>query len=353
MLGDLILDLMNGLGSASHPLRSLAYVELLGVVKAHDKNPYTLVSPHLNRVSVHLVSHSVDVLNEGVQFLGVSTVSFLETTLSWTLPSLVLQRRRDALDLIVRITGRYLGVMLMDNMAGILSLLFMQDQQASYEEGTNFLMGIFNEVTLEPTRSSGRSPRSGFSLLSLLTSCTVVFLTEIVVNWGDAGKLVVDRADQALRRAQNLLQGSTPNLGKTDIGTFLKDHMLGIISGMNDILVDGHGKKSVEEKQKVVRSLGGLIQRVGSVIATFAPQVSWTCCLQSGKRSPNLSFLADHDQYTNGDGNPPTSPRSSTHLAAIHPVYALHRPWPAHRSNDSFPCRPVARSGRRGEGNRR
>ncbi len=276
MLGDLILDLMRGLGSASHPLRSLAYVELLGVVKAHSKNPYTLVSPYLNRISVHLASHSVDVLNEGVQFFGVSAVNFLETTLSWTLPSLVLQRRRDALDLIVRITGRYLGVMLMDNMPGILSLLFMQDRQSSYDEGTRFLMGIFNEVTSESTRSrgSGKSPKSGFSLSSLLTSCTVVFLIEIIVNWGDASGLVVQSADQALRRAQGVLQGSDANYGQTNIGVFLKDHMLGIISGMNDILVDGHGKKSLEEKRKVIRSLGGLIQRVGAGINAFATQVS-------------------------------------------------------------------------------
>jgi serine/threonine-protein kinase ATR len=249
----------------------------LGVVKAHGKNPYTLVSPYLNRVSVHLASHSLDVLNEGVQFVGVSAANFFETTLSFTLPTLVLNLRKDALDMVSRITGRHLGLLLMESLHDVLALLFMQDSQEAFVRSTSFLVELFSNIAKDPSRVERQPFGKGFTLGSLVTSCIVTFLVEIIVNWGDPRVLVVRQAEVAIRRAQAAIQSASAGYAQQDLGAFLKNHMLGIISGMNEILLDIQGRKTVEEKQKVIRSMGGLIKRVGSVIAAFSPQVSCVC----------------------------------------------------------------------------
>lgn len=66
--------------------------------------------------------------------------------------------------------------------------------------------------------------------------------------------------------------GSRPSF-KQDLGEFLKTHMLGILSNMNDMLQDIPGKATVEAKQQILRSLGALVSNIGPSITSVAPQV--------------------------------------------------------------------------------
>src|ERR1700683_200048 len=54
--------------------------------------------------------------------------------------------------------------------------------------------------------------------------------------------------------------------------------MLGVISDMNDMLQDVHGKKTIAEKRQILRSLGALILHIGSSISDVAPQVFLFLC---------------------------------------------------------------------------
>lgn len=61
------------------------------------------------------------------------------------------------------------------------------------------------------------------------------------------------------------------------LSTFLKAHMLGLISHINDMLQDVQGKKSVASKRKIIRGLGALILQIGPTITHAAPQVRDQC----------------------------------------------------------------------------
>lgn len=50
--------------------------------------------------------------------------------------------------------------------------------------------------------------------------------------------------------------------------------MLGLISDINDMLQDVQGKKPVEIKRKILRSLGALVGQIGPIINNVSPQVS-------------------------------------------------------------------------------
>lgn len=63
---------------------------------------------------------------------------------------------------------------------------------------------------------------------------------------------------------------------------FLKTYMLGLISDINDMLQDVQGKKSVVTKQKILRSLGALVQQIGPMINHVSPQV---CLVRLKRRS--------------------------------------------------------------------
>ena len=49
--------------------------------------------------------------------------------------------------------------------------------------------------------------------------------------------------------------------------------MLGLVSQINDMLQDVHGKKSVDVKRRIIRGLGFLVEQIGETINNASPQV--------------------------------------------------------------------------------
>ncbi len=58
-----------------------------------------------------------------------------------------------------------------------------------------------------------------------------------------------------------------------DLGAFLKTYILGIVSGISDMLQGVQGRKSTDIKRKIVRSIGSLVTFIGGSINIVAPQV--------------------------------------------------------------------------------
>jgi serine/threonine-protein kinase ATR len=59
-----------------------------------------------------------------------------------------------------------------------------------------------------------------------------------------------------------------------DLATFLKPHILGIMTHLNEVLQEVQGKRSPAYKRQVIRSIGVLVSEVGTPIIAIAPQVS-------------------------------------------------------------------------------
>ncbi|KAJ9123064.1 hypothetical protein QFC22_001253 [Naganishia vaughanmartiniae] len=59
---------------------------------------------------------------------------------------------------------------------------------------------------------------------------------------------------------------------RNEVIIFLKQHMLGIISELNDMLHDMHEKKTIKQKLDVISSYEALITLAGSTMAVYSPQ---------------------------------------------------------------------------------
>lgn len=81
------------------------------------------------------------------------------------------------------------------------------------------------------------------------------------------------QAEEALSKAEVLFRETSTAHSSIDLGEFLKPYMLGIISNINEVLQDVHGRKSVNDKIRVIRSLGALMRKIGDTMATFSQQV--------------------------------------------------------------------------------
>lgn len=179
-------------------------------------------------------------------------------TLRYTIPVLVMVSDRAALDSIASIVGVALGILLFDHAGDIISKIFLCDR---VDGSLDFLINMLAELTGQKV-----------SVESVMTSCAVPFIVSMVVELGDEDDRVVDNAVNALNRAHSEFAREKRAAGP-DLGSFLKPHMLGIISQLNERLHDLQGKKSVEEKQKIIRSISQLIARVGDSMSSFSPQV--------------------------------------------------------------------------------
>jgi serine/threonine-protein kinase ATR len=54
---------------------------------------------------------------------------------------------------------------------------------------------------------------------------------------------------------------------------YLVDNMLAVMTQLNEILHEMHGKKSVDSKRQIIRSLGPLISYIGKAIGGIGLQV--------------------------------------------------------------------------------
>ncbi|WVO23083.1 uncharacterized protein IAS62_004428 [Cryptococcus decagattii] len=118
-------------------------------------------------------------------------------------------------------------------------------------DSLDFLVDLIRSMT---HGYSENEPR--ITVESLMGSCMVDLMVILVVELGDQDKAVKRAAKLGLSKAMAYQRTGT------DLGAFLKPYMLGVISQLNDMLHDVLGKKSVEYKKKIIRSMGVLIKLI-------------------------------------------------------------------------------------------
>lgn len=201
-----------------------------------------------------------DVVSEAIHYIGQSRQSFVENTVTYMVPAMVLDNQIQVLDQIAAILQKSVGELLVQYAAPILTKIFLTtDNPGSYLDALIVMM-----------KRSTKLAQGSFdiSISSLITSCAVPFVVSLVFELGDDGR--VKQAKKALQYAQLHKESST----SSSLGAFIKPYMLGIMTHLNDTLHDMRGKKSSAYKCKIVKSLGRLIELVGGSMLFFTPQVS-------------------------------------------------------------------------------
>ncbi|KAJ3891706.1 NUC010 domain-containing protein, partial [Lentinula edodes] len=175
-------------------------------------------------------------ISETCRLMCISVTDFLRTTLGKTLPTLFANREQAVLDAMDKELSQTPTSMFLHNSHGILAHVYRLDQGT--HNALDFITRMLSSATVA---SNGK--RTTVDAQSITKSC-------------------VDK----------VLNGSN----RGDLGTFLKNYMLGLISHINDMLQDVQGKKSVDAKKKILKSLGVLMTQIGAATASIAPQIMAT-----------------------------------------------------------------------------
>lgn len=200
-----------------------------------------------------------------MHLIGSSRQAFLHTTLRYTLPTLFVNKDSKTLEQVASICDQQLGRLVLEYASEILSQIFLRPNKT--DDSLNFLITLLRRLS--------RNSRSSLpiSASAVLQTCIIPFAVTLIVELGDED---VNRSETAMAGLVNArrhhAEGRSGVTG-SEVGDFLKPLMLGVISQLNDMLHDVQGRKTVEEKRKIIRSLGVLIAKIGDSMSSFSPQV--------------------------------------------------------------------------------
>ncbi|EGO02217.1 hypothetical protein SERLA73DRAFT_104608 [Serpula lacrymans var. lacrymans S7.3] len=280
--------LISQLAKQNPLLRGVAYLQLLELSKYHKKSPYSLVSPYMPRIAPFLVSRMCtqpSLLAETCRFISVSPGDFISVTLSKTLPQIFASCDSRVLEEMSSQLGTSNSNLFLRNSREVLAHVFLLQGPGQPSKALNFILKILSDAVVNLNIDS-----SSIDVQSLVGSCRLPLLTELVIVLGDENEENSAAAVQALKRVERSLSKSSRPERASAVSTlapFLKDHMLGIISDMNDTLQDVLGKKSISEKRQILRSIGALIGHIGPAINSVSPQIM--AMLQTMFLIPELS----------------------------------------------------------------
>ncbi|KAH9844382.1 uncharacterized protein C8Q71DRAFT_696515 [Rhodofomes roseus] len=273
VLGQVIYCLISQLGQRSPLVKGTAHTQLRGLADLYKKTPYALVSPYMTQVAPFLVSRLCTqpmLLAESCRFLSLRPDSFVSATLPHTLPQLFGACNVKVLEAVASETKERISQLFLMYSHQILAYAFRLQGPGASNKVLNFIVTLLKEGTQQAL---------DLDLSSLVGSCKLPLLAELITVFGNEDPDQADYAKQALKKVERALRPQTTSSRSPptqSLSAFLKPHMLGIITVLNDQLQDVYGKRTLQSKKTIIRSLGVFIKEMGSAIATAAPQIMAT-----------------------------------------------------------------------------
>ncbi|RKO92350.1 hypothetical protein BDK51DRAFT_26198, partial [Blyttiomyces helicus] len=234
-----------------------------GIAKHRRKTPLELMTPFLQPLSLYLIGRmksSPLQISTLVAILNISEKEFYSLALPYILPHLVLDENALVMEDVARTLDRTMTEMIIDEGGHILAHLFMQDKR----EIDGALM-YFHKTASEGAQGT-------ITISDLLGSVRLLLLTNLAVELGDAAAVRREKAVSALNMVKTKLQDKDKQ-APSNLSSFLRPYVLGILSHFNKNVVDHARRKTVADKIKIVRSLGQLILLVGPGVSEFTSQI--------------------------------------------------------------------------------
>ncbi|TXT12902.1 hypothetical protein VHUM_01303 [Vanrija humicola] len=276
-LGDILEMVLKRFGSNSSPIKSLAYTQLVDIAAHRNKQPYNLLSPYLDRISVLLAESLLpqpEVVALTMSFLGLSRQAFFNLARKFVVPALVVKTNRPALEMLSSIFNDKLGLILIADGSAILAKIFLTPEAT--HQAMDFLGTLLNDLI------SGTSNSPATTLDKFIRASIVPLIVAVVIELGDEDAKQQAVATQALHAIQRM--ETAINLEAGDLGAFLKPHMLGVLAALTEQLVTP--RTPTHSRRKIIRSFGQLISLVGDSMSSFSPQI--IASLQSTLEVPQL-----------------------------------------------------------------
>jgi serine/threonine-protein kinase ATR len=192
LLGQVICFLIAQLGRPNPIVQGLAYVKVFlnydleiqqthffqfqSIVKKHNKTPFSMVQPYLDQIAPFLISRMCSqpaLFEEACRAMGTPPSQFIRSNLSRALPQLFANCEKAVLETVSKELGMKTSILFLNHSHAILAHVFLYQDQT--KKALQFILKIL-EVG---------SQGALIDIVSVIKSCLVPLLTELVVDFGD------------------------------------------------------------------------------------------------------------------------------------------------------------------------
>ncbi|KAG5438013.1 hypothetical protein PCANB_000360 [Pneumocystis canis] len=279
----ILILLIEYLGRGNLFIQALIFQEIHSISDAHNLTPWQLFSPYWGTVSVVVVRQMQsrpEIIQTFSTILGISLSDFLVRTQAYTLPYLIVSKRKDIIEQIASSVQKDVSELCLDNMPYILATLLTQDV-VCVESATMLLLSLAS------------SDFKKVDLSSLVRSEPILIVVELLQmfsgEFDEKRKRVLGALEivSAIVCKISLDQIYSDTFNSKDIlSRFFSRYTLGIVAEFTDLINDVRGKNSVPEKLRYLSGIEELVKLSGSSISSAIPQIS--ACLQSALLDPSL-----------------------------------------------------------------
>ncbi|QSL66355.1 hypothetical protein MERGE_000733 [Pneumocystis wakefieldiae] len=271
------------LGQGNLFIQALIFQEIHSISDARSLTPLQLFSPYWNTVSIAIVKqmqNQPQIVQIFSSILGISLSDFFSRTESYTLPYLIISKRKDIIEQIASFLQKDVSTLCLDNMPYILAALLTQD--VAYVESATMLL-----------LSLASSDFKKVDLSGLVRSEPILIAVQLLQMFSDEFYKKRARVLRALEIVSAIvckiplddLYSNTFD-SKDVLAHFFSRYTLGIVAQFTDLINDVKGKNSVREKLRYLVGIEELVKLSGSFITSAIPQLS--ACLQSALLDPFL-----------------------------------------------------------------
>ncbi len=265
--GPTILSLVEQMASGPY-LASLSYSQIVHLANVHQCTPFQLLFPHLDTISVLAVTNMVSaptVFMEILRLTGLTKTKFLQASLQHVLPSLIKLRKKQILSLVAKAISSDERSMCIDQIVPILNACLLEEERGR----TAFIQDL--------------SELLGASFFQqLLRSYLPDLLGHLVMNLGNDAKK--KPAQQSLQYLHGIVKENRDN---RVFSAWLGSESMAIHAWLNEELGGAHGRRSIEQKRMIVRSISELVTLIGADVTSITPQVSEGLFFPCSKKMPH------------------------------------------------------------------
>jgi serine/threonine-protein kinase ATR len=155
-------------------------LQLLSVIKFHNKSPYILLSPYLDKIAPLLVSRvctQPELLQETCRLISITQAEFITINLRRTLPHLFGNCESKVLETISRDLGKTPSALFLDYSANILAHIFRLQAPGQTNKALAFVAKILSDA----------AGHGSIDAANVVKSSGLPLLAELVVGMGDEG----------------------------------------------------------------------------------------------------------------------------------------------------------------------
>ncbi|KAJ1866049.1 hypothetical protein LPJ78_002145 [Coemansia sp. RSA 989] len=349
-------------------LRAVAMEQLLSVSQAQKQPLAQLLTYFASQIACVLAGTLKSrtpspSFSQCMQMLGTSTGEFLDRHQARIVPNLFVAGNDSALRVVAEILNTPLSVLCVNQAAPIFAQIFLMDDQLMQQAMQRFVDLLSAESGLDQEQVEVNIP-------SLLRSCLVNLVFNLVLALGDQDRVLRKRAHSAIATVQSLLDSpvNTSEGGSSQgvvaivhqnsatisngdsaldlqsdgqaaaqsarLANFLSRHVLGVLAYMNELLRDKQETnevRSVNERRKAVVAMGQLVKLLGaqaavhvnSLVASLTPPLKGLLVDSALYAWMNLAESLRNVQLSADHVNALLVPLLSTFISAKHETKSL------------------------------